>query len=314
MAVHDAAPAWSDDGAELLELSKIRAALQRMEETIVFSLIERSQFLHNKKIYERGAFVELQEKEHFDGSWLQWTLKEVETSYAKLGRWKALDEYPYTPLDMLPEPILKPVRYPILLHSHNINETGAIYAFYTDAIVPSITNRNDSRHDDGQYGSSAVCDSEALSALSRRIHYGVWYTCSELTAGLFVAESKFRSKPTSFVPLIRARDRDGLAALITKPEVEEALLKRIAQKAEVYGQDLDNATAKKEQRKIQVNEVVRLYKEYVIPLTKKVEVCFCFYADGAYDQIDYLLERCVTQRARRLTTGSMGCRAPRLKL
>lgn len=98
---------------------------------------------------------------------------------------------------------------------------------------------------------------------------------------MFVSESKFRADPAAFVPPIRARDREALASLITKPAVEAILLKRVAQKAEIYGQNLDQAHIVDEtQRKIQSQEVVRLYKEFIVPLTKEVEV-------------DYLLERCV---------------------
>jgi hypothetical protein len=41
-------------------------------------LIERSQFAHNPRCYVKGEISAL--KEHgFDGSWLQWFLKETET-------------------------------------------------------------------------------------------------------------------------------------------------------------------------------------------------------------------------------------------
>jgi chorismate mutase len=42
------------------------------------ALIERSQFAHNPRCYVKGGISAL--KEHgFDGSWLQWFLKEIET-------------------------------------------------------------------------------------------------------------------------------------------------------------------------------------------------------------------------------------------
>lgn len=107
---------------------------------------------------------------------------------------------------------------------------------------------------------------------------------------MFVSESKFCADPAAFVAPIRARDREALAGLITKPAVEAILLKRVAQKAEIYGQNLDQAHIVDEtQRKIQSQEVVRLYKEFIVPLTKEVEV-------------DYLLERCVV----RTDAGSTG--------
>jgi len=60
-----------------LSLDRIRSVLTRLEDTIIFSLIERAQFAHNPRIYQRGAFKELKEL-GFSGSWLDWFLKETE--------------------------------------------------------------------------------------------------------------------------------------------------------------------------------------------------------------------------------------------
>jgi hypothetical protein len=60
-----------------LSLDRIRSILTRLEDTIIFSLIERAQFAHNPKIYEHGVFKELKALE-FEGSWLEWFLKETE--------------------------------------------------------------------------------------------------------------------------------------------------------------------------------------------------------------------------------------------
>jgi hypothetical protein len=60
-----------------LSLERIRSILTRLEDTIIFSLIERAQFAHNPKIYERGVFKELKDIQ-FNGSWLEWFLKETE--------------------------------------------------------------------------------------------------------------------------------------------------------------------------------------------------------------------------------------------
>jgi chorismate mutase len=66
-----------------LSLERIRSILNRLEDTIIFSLIERAQFAHNPKIYERGVFREL-EALHFEGSWLEWFLKETEAFHGAL--------------------------------------------------------------------------------------------------------------------------------------------------------------------------------------------------------------------------------------
>jgi chorismate mutase len=65
-------------GEDPLYLGRIRSVLVRLEDTIIFSLIERGQFAHNPRIYERGAFKELADQ-GFSGSWLEWFLKETET-------------------------------------------------------------------------------------------------------------------------------------------------------------------------------------------------------------------------------------------
>lgn len=65
----------SDD---LLSLDYIRSILIRLEDTIIFALIERAQFAHNPVIYRPGAFKELKDI-GFHGTWLEWFLKEIET-------------------------------------------------------------------------------------------------------------------------------------------------------------------------------------------------------------------------------------------
>jgi chorismate mutase len=69
-------------GGDPLSLDRIRSVLSRLEDTIIFSLIERAQFAHNPRIYQRGAFKEL-EKQGIDGSWLEWFLKETETFHGE---------------------------------------------------------------------------------------------------------------------------------------------------------------------------------------------------------------------------------------
>ena len=43
------------DRSSALALNNIREALIRQEDTIIFSLIERSQFAYNKPVYEEGT-------------------------------------------------------------------------------------------------------------------------------------------------------------------------------------------------------------------------------------------------------------------
>lgn len=95
-----------------------------------------------------------------------------------------------------------------------------------------------------------------------------------LPQGMFVSESKFRDSPRSFIPFIQTPNPQVLESLITKPAVEAALLIRLAKKANWYGQELgpDGEVVGAGEGKIDVAEVVRLYRDYIIPLTKDVEV------------------------------------------
>lgn len=261
-----------------LSLERIRSILTRLEDTIIFSLIERAQFAHNPKIYERGVFGELKALQ-FNGSWLEWFLKETEIFHAKARRYTSPDEYPFT--YGLPDPILPVPDYAPILHPNKINVNASILSFYIRTIVPRISLQatltlaclkrskgitgDDEFEDDGNYGSAATVDVEVLQAISKRVHYGK-----------FVSESKFRQDPATFIPLIQRGDAEALAALITNPEVERRLLVRLRKKAMLYAQDfasdgepLPNCSSK---GKIDVDCVVDLYESYIIPLTKEIEV------------------------------------------
>ncbi|GMK58936.1 hypothetical protein CspeluHIS016_0603780 [Cutaneotrichosporon spelunceum] len=248
---------------ELLALDNIRNQLIRLEDTIIFSLIERAQFARNKRIYEAGAFeTEMGSK----GRLLDWFIQETECFHAKARRYTSPDEHPFTRRELLPTPVLVPMEFPTLLHppaaSHpSVNVNDRILDFYVTHIVPGITKDAD----DGNYGSSATRDVEVLQALSRRIHFG-----------MFVSESKFQSAPADFIPHIVAKppNKDALAALITKPAVEARLLARLANKAKVYGceMDADGHVIEDTATRIDIQAVVGLYRDWVIPLTKDVEV------------------------------------------
>ncbi|KAJ7134668.1 chorismate mutase [Mycena epipterygia] len=271
-----------------LSLDRIRSVLIRLEDTIIFSLIERAQFAQNPRIYERGAFPELTAV-GFQGSWLEWFLKEIETFHAKARRYTSPDEYPFT--SDLPDPVLPPLKFPKILFPNPVNANPSILSFYIRTIVPRITRRatialaafkrangitgDEEFEDDGNYGSAATIDVEVLQSISKRVHYGK-----------FVSESKFQENPAAFIPHILERNRAALEGLITKPEVERKLLLRLQKKAATYAQDFaPDGEFKRDDDgnvdvtgKIDVDGVVDLYRSFIIPLTKEVEV-------------DYLLHR-----------------------
>ncbi|THH29122.1 hypothetical protein EUX98_g5080 [Antrodiella citrinella] len=264
-------------GGSPLSLEKVRGILVRLEDTIIFSLIERAQFAHNPRLYQKGAFDELKAI-GFEGSMLDWFLHETEAFHAKARRFTSPDEYPFTPRSSLPEPLLKAIPYPQVLYPNNVNANPTILSFYTRSIVPRITRQatlklatqkraagivgDEEYEDDGNYGSAGVLDMEVLQAVSKRVHYGK-----------FVSEVKFTEDPAAFIPHILKPNREALGDLITKPEVEKRLLQRLRKKALVYAQDFaPDGEPQGGEAKIDVDGVVELYENYIIPLTKEVEV------------------------------------------
>lgn len=70
--------------------------------------------------------------------------------------------------------------------------------------------------------------------------------------------------------MIQAGDRDGIGAAITNAAVEKKVLERLGLKARTYG--TDPSIGAEQAGKINAEAVVDMYKDFVIPLTKEVEV------------------------------------------
>ncbi|POW18883.1 hypothetical protein PSHT_05294 [Puccinia striiformis] len=253
---------------DLLDLQSIRRILMRLEDTITFLMIERAQFAHNQVIYENSSQFTGLDQGSNEPSFLGWMLRQTETTHPKVRRYESPDEYPFTPREELPQPILPTLDFPQVLHPNKININSKIMQFYIHNILPALTEREGRSNDDGHYGSSATRDVEILQAVSRRIHYGK-----------FVAESKFRGHPTEFIEHIRTKNTEALEALITKPAIEVALLERLTKKALTYGQEISDIehpnghqNGFEVRHKMDAKVVVEMYKNWVIPLTRQVEV------------------------------------------
>ncbi|KAI8587680.1 chorismate mutase [Geranomyces variabilis] len=237
-----------------LTLDTIRQELVRLEDSIIFALIERAQFAHNTNIYSANYF----EGMGFTGTFLQYFLHEIESVHARVRRYTSPDEYPFT--KDLPEPVLPPLHFPQLLAPNTINVNDQLMSIYLTNILPLICQDAD----DSNYGSAATKDVDALQCLSRRIHFGK-----------FVAEAKFNGpEHDRYVVLIKAQDRDGLMELLTNVEVEKRLLARLRRKALVYGQEIEDhdKEVSAAHLRIPLDVVSNMYERYVIPLTKEVEV------------------------------------------
>lgn len=245
------------DASKALDLANIRFQLIRLEDTITFHLIERVQFPLNKVIYKPGGV-------HIPDSSLSlfdWILYQQERVQSLVRRYQSPDEYPFFP-DALQTPILKPLNYPKILHPNDVNVNAKLKESYIEHILPAACDQFD-REDRGEqqenYGSAGTCDVSCLQALSRRIHFGK-----------FVAESKFQKETERFVKLIKAEDRKGIDEAITNAAVEKKVLERLRLKAKTYGTDPDSGADGSS--KVNADAVVAMYKDWVIPLTKEVEV------------------------------------------
>ena len=234
---------------EPLKLTDLRSALIRQEETIIFALIERGQFCHNPPIYEPGAIA----IPDFDGSFSDYLLQQTEHIHARVRRYTSPDEHAF--FGDLPEPILPPLAYPARILDTGINVNDRIGQIYRANILQAICPPGD----DGHYGSSATCDVACLQALSKRIHYGK-----------YVAECKYQEETGSYTKLVVAGDRAGILDRLTKPEVEEAVLERVRHKAAAYGRDIADESAGGGDR--DPAAIQTIYRDYIIPLTKEVEI------------------------------------------
>ncbi|CAA3009118.1 chorismate mutase 1, chloroplastic isoform X1 [Olea europaea var. sylvestris] len=245
------------DETESYTLDGIRNSLIRQEDSIIFSLVERAQYCYNADTYNPDAFF----MDGFHGSLVQYMVRETEKLHAKVGRYKSPDEHPFFP-DDLPEPILPPLKYPRVLHpaSDSININVKIWDMYFRNLLPRLVKEGD----DGNCGSAATCDTICLQVLSKRIHYGK-----------FVAEAKYRASPDVYNAAIKAQDKDQLMDLLTYPTVEEAIKRRVEMKTRTYGQDVTvdvGVDGTDPVYKINPILVADLYGEWIMPLTKEVQV------------------------------------------
>lgn len=265
------------DMSASVTLDNVRTSLIRQEDTIIFTLIERAQFARNSAVYEPEAIP----VPGFDNngrrySLLEYILRETEQLHGRVRRYTSPDEQAFYP-DDIPSLVLAPLNYPSVLSpaAQDININGKIMELYLQTILPGIAVEGD----DFNYGSAATLDVLCLQALSKRIHYGK-----------FVAEAKYRAQPDQYSALIRAGDAAGLMALLTDEAVEQRVVERVRLKAATFGQDVEYVCAMEgntpaattpitrhqgaPRYKVHPDIVARLYDDYVMPLTKEVQVAY----------------------------------------
>uniref|UniRef100_A0A0E0MNY9 chorismate mutase n=1 Tax=Oryza punctata TaxID=4537 RepID=A0A0E0MNY9_ORYPU len=242
--------------SNVLTIGSIRSALIKQEDTIIFGLLERSQFCYNPDTYDPNASRIV----GFNGSQIEFMVQQTEKMHAMMGRYKSPDEHPFFPENLL-EAVVPSVEYENVLHpaAANININKRIWDVYFDDLLPRLVMEGS----DGNCGSSACWDMLILQALSKRIHYGK-----------FVAEAKFQGSPDTYTPAIINKDSDKLMDLLTFTKVEEDVRARVMSKVMTFGQvvspEADPAIETK--LKIEPELAVELYDKWIMPLTKEVQV------------------------------------------
>lgn len=244
------------DESQSLTLDNIRHSLIEQEDSIIFSLLLRAQYDYNADTYDPDAFS----MKGFQGSMVEYIVRETEKVHAQMGRYRSPDEHPYFPED-LPKSTFPCLQYPQILHpcAGSININKKVWAVYFRDLLPRLVKAGD----DGNCGSAAVCDTMCLQAMSRRIHYGK-----------FVAEAKFLQSPAEYEAAIRQQDSRKLMELLTYESVEAAVKRRVEMKAKTFGRDIINPREEEAEPtyKVKPSLLVNLYDNWIMPLTKEVQV------------------------------------------
>ncbi len=236
---------------EIDPLQEIREDLARQEETIIFGILERAQFGKNLRVFE--ASDEKTSPSLEETSFFSHFLHQTEVLHAGLGRYNARDEHAFT--DNLPAPLCNFAQkaWPGI-KKKAINLNNEILNKYVDDVLPKIAAKDQ----EGDYGSAVTCDIALLQAISRRVHFGE-----------FVARAKLAMKGQEFLPLIKAKNAEGIMQKITDLKVEENVLDRVRNKVKTH---LAAFSSKKES--IDPEVVVSIYRDIIIPLNKQVQVMY----------------------------------------
>lgn len=244
------------EGFDKLSLDSIRQTLIALEDTIIFSLIARAKFPLNSPAYDPNA----NKNASFPGSLMEFLVKGAEAVQSQGGRYQTPEEVPFFPGD-LPSAIICSSNCSQILPpaAASISVNKNIWDIYVNQFLPLLAAKGD----DGNYALAVASDLACLQAISRRIHYGK-----------YVAEVKFRGAPEAYTAAIRAKDRDALMNMLTDEKVEAMVKQRVQKKAMVFGQEVTLTVTSNNSSNCKVDPslVYRLYDEWIIPLTKEVEV------------------------------------------
>lgn len=154
----------SEDKSDRLSLDNVRASLIRQEDSIIFGLIERAQYLHNKPVYEPGGVeVPCFKPDGTRASMLEFMLRENEQVGGKIRRYTSPDEHAFYP-GSLPLLVIGAMSYPNPLApaADSININDRVMDMYVNNLVPALCQPGD----DFNYGEGKE-SAEPLSLFRR---------------------------------------------------------------------------------------------------------------------------------------------------
>jgi chorismate mutase len=228
----------------------VRPKLMSLEDSIIFHILERAQFKSNDDIYLPGKIQGVPEGKSFFG----FLFDETEQLYAKMGKFQNPEEYPHTPSSL--EPIVKRKAAKGFIDKPRLNFNKEIIDAYMD-FMRGVCQKGD----DGEYGSSTVCDICVIDYLSRRIHIGTQ-----------VAEAKFLSDPEAYREMILSEDESGIIEKLTDKNVELNIHQRVQLKTE-YFQKI-SGECDKTRKFVEPKVMKELYERLIIPITIQVELAY----------------------------------------
>ncbi|RCV31060.1 hypothetical protein SETIT_6G146100v2 [Setaria italica] len=162
------------DRSEKLTLDSIRQILITLEDSIIFGPLEKAQYRYNADTYDSSFF----HMDGFEGSLVDYMVRETEKLHVQVGRYKSPDEHPFFP-DDLPETCCHLCNTPSFFTS-----IRNIAHHYLQVSISFYSYRL------GRYMTLLL----VTVSLSKRIHYGK-----------FVAEAKFQASPDAYKPAIKAQ-------------------------------------------------------------------------------------------------------------
>jgi len=230
-------------------IKELTITIQKLEEKIIFAILQRAQYLQNLEIYlpEKSGFLN-KKKESF----LEIRLKMQEEVDARCGRFLIPTEQPFC--QNLPKAernlAINFPNFPVK-NFQKINFTSEILKNYLK-FLPKLYLAGTDNH----FGSSVEFDVASLRAISERIHF----------AAFFIAESKFQYQPEEYKKLILEKDEKKIEKKLTRNHIEKEIFTRILEKTNFYQQFSPLRI------KVDPKILAEFFKKVVIAISKKAEV------------------------------------------